>query len=136
MGTPKFTTFGGSLSVNFVNTVQRHRRRTWDLLGSPLAVIQWIETMTQSGWLFPSQQERLVTTPFTDADIPRIAQFREVCRRFLSAEISLMVFQSHLESIINDTPLVFRVEYPKQRLSMGVSSRSRRCIGIVVSLVL
>ncbi|AEJ41307.1 hypothetical protein TPY_3154 [Sulfobacillus acidophilus TPY] len=101
-----------------------------------MAVIQWIETMTQSGWLFPSQQERLVTTPFTDADIPRIAQFREVCRRFLSAEISLMVFQSHLESIINDTPLVFRVEYPKQRLSMGVSSRSRRCIGIVVSLVL
>lgn len=114
MTNPSWTVLGGSLAMNFINTVQRHNDQTVDLLPSPQALDRWLEFMHYHNELHGLQYARLLQPGLVSID--ELRRFREWSRQFLARQISVEPFQEGLAILIKKAPLLFEmVEQNSQR---------------------
>lgn len=105
MKLPSFTAFGGSLGIDFINTVQHHRGQAVNLLETPLAVQRWMEFMVQEGKLARQQLDALVSEPLT---VEPLLEFRHDVRTFLMGAITRNRFLDLLAHRVKQSPLAFR----------------------------
>ncbi len=109
MRTPSFTTLGGTLAIDFANTVQWQAGIVHDLLGSASDIDRWIEYMRVQERLAPAQSAVLHTIPITVDGIQTLRAFRTVSRDYLSNRLVLEDFVQHLQHIMADVPFVLRL---------------------------
>lgn len=105
MNPPTFTRLGGSLGIDFVNTVQYHRDQVVNLLDTPDAVRRWVEFMSHTGRLHTVSWDALTPGPWP---IERLIEFRRDVRRFLDGKTDRQTFLGRLAEAVLEVPLSFR----------------------------
>ncbi len=105
MKLPTFTVLGGTLGIDFINTVQHHRGQTVNLLNTPDAVVRWLAFMRHAGRLHAASGETLAPGPWP---IERLIRFRADVRLFLDGGIPRDDFLTLLARTVAISPLTFR----------------------------
>lgn len=108
MGDARFTTLGGTLMLDFLNTFQMHQGQPVDLLMTACDVIGWLERMGEIHRLSPIQMERLVAAP--TFSLGPLREFRLSCRTLLDEQRSFAEIASWLTAFIDPSPMTFLVD--------------------------
>ena len=105
MKSPTFTALGGTLGIDFINTMQHHRSRTVNLLNTPDAVVRWLAFMRHTGRLHAASWETLAPGPWPTEGLIR---FRRDVRLFLDGGMPRDQFLAMLAQAVAAAPLAFQ----------------------------
>lgn len=100
-----FTALGGTLGIDFVNTVQSHRGQIVNLLNTPAAVHQWGAFMRKAGRLHTNSWDTLAPGPWP---IEQFIRFRRDVRRYLEGGTARDEFLALLAHTVTAAPLTFQ----------------------------
>ncbi len=115
MNPPIFTALGGTLGIDFVNTVQHHRGQVVDLLDGPDAVSRWLAFMNHTGRLHTATWCALRPGPWS---IERLIEFRRDIRWFLDAKADRQTFLNSLAGAVAEVPLGFRALHEEDHMTL------------------
>ncbi|PSR32541.1 MAG: hypothetical protein C7B46_13805 [Sulfobacillus benefaciens] len=101
-----FTTLGGTLTVDFLNTFQMQQGQQVDLLETQADVVRWLDLMVASQKLAPVQKAQILTDQGFSLD--QLREFRLECRRFLHLHQPFEPMVSWMAHFVDQSPLTFR----------------------------
>jgi predicted RNA-binding Zn ribbon-like protein len=103
-----FTTLGGTLTIDFLNTLQMQQGQRVDLLQTSEDVNRWLDLMVASQKLVPLQKAQLVRGPGFFMD--QLREFRLDCRTFLQMHQPFEQMASWMAGFVDQSPLTFRID--------------------------
>jgi predicted RNA-binding Zn ribbon-like protein len=103
-----FTTLGGTLTIDFLNTLQMQQGQPVDLLQTQEDVIRWLDLMVASRKLFPLQKVQLVSDSGFCLD--HLREFRLDCRKSLQVRQPFEQMASWMARLVDQSPLTFRID--------------------------
>ena len=103
-----FTTLGGTLTVDFLNTFQVQQGQQVDLLETSADVVRWLDLMVASQKLGPVQKAQILTDRGFSLD--QLREFRLECRRFLHLHQAFEPMVSWMAHFVDQSPLTFRLD--------------------------
>nr|WP_243239805.1 CGNR zinc finger domain-containing protein [Sulfobacillus harzensis] len=133
---PEFTALGGTLAIDFVNTVQWHGGTVHDVLMSPTDLNEWLQFMVDHEQLTSAQYRSVTIVPMTSDDLALLKSFRTVGRDYLSGGLAEGDFVEHLHRAAEDTPLILRLDRTHggyARVAMPVDGGSRGLVTLLAA---
>lgn len=105
-----FTALGGTLAIDFMNTVQWRAGAAQDLLMSPADLGEWLQFMMNHQQLTLAQYQRVTVGSVTSDDLALLKSFRTVSRDYASGQLPSGDFVQHLHGAVKDMPLIVQLD--------------------------
>lgn len=131
---PGFTALGGTLAINFGNTVQRHRGTVYECLVSPLDVNVWLEYMVSHNQLTQEQYRSITSIPMTSNDLVLLKNFRTAGRDYLAsamAEIEFIKDVQHAAAMSPATMDLYRVNGTYHSMMVPINGGIRGLLALL-----